>query len=327
MLFCPQWIFFFKINFFKKYLSGIPSECQIIWIQIRPDILSGLIWIQTVCKGYQQTTKVATSWKELIVIYSLLRLKSVSINKTLILHENVCCGYSLAVPCRGTSNEYHMICFQAEIRKISIVFWVEKMPYRKLRYHTRLRNIRIIVVIILRLKIYLIQHTNLKCSFAKIIISLDQWWLTLIVDSVVVYSVDFAKLQKYNPYKILSREYCHFLFFRENKAGHFKWIFFSWNVKLIFSEKKKSEFRLLQLWSVLESLPPAGLIQLTTNWLNFSYFSWKTGFTILCKLETICMNLQNLFSGKKNPKTNRIWYFMQIGDNLHEISKPVFWEK
>ena len=29
--------------------------------KIRPDILSGLIWIQTVCKGYQQTTKVATS--------------------------------------------------------------------------------------------------------------------------------------------------------------------------------------------------------------------------------------------------------------------------
>ena len=24
---------------------------------------------------------------------------------------------------------------------------------------------------------------------------------------------------------------------------------------------------------------------------------------------------------------NRIWHFMQIGDNLHEISKPVFWKK
>ena len=27
----------------------------------RPDTLSGLIWVQTVCKGYQQTTKVAPS--------------------------------------------------------------------------------------------------------------------------------------------------------------------------------------------------------------------------------------------------------------------------
>ena len=26
-----------------------------VWIQIRPDILSGLIWVQTVCKDYQPT--------------------------------------------------------------------------------------------------------------------------------------------------------------------------------------------------------------------------------------------------------------------------------
>ena len=56
--------FFFKINYLKKNLSGIPSECQTVWIQIRPDVLSGLIWVQTVCKGYQQMTKVATSGKE-----------------------------------------------------------------------------------------------------------------------------------------------------------------------------------------------------------------------------------------------------------------------
>ena len=32
-------------------------------IQIRPKILSGLIWVQTVYKGYQQTTKVALAGK------------------------------------------------------------------------------------------------------------------------------------------------------------------------------------------------------------------------------------------------------------------------
>ena len=32
--------------------------CQTVWIQIRTDILSVLIWVQTVCKCYQQTTKV-----------------------------------------------------------------------------------------------------------------------------------------------------------------------------------------------------------------------------------------------------------------------------
>ena len=30
-------------------------QCQIVWIQIRPGILLGLIWVQFVCKGYQQT--------------------------------------------------------------------------------------------------------------------------------------------------------------------------------------------------------------------------------------------------------------------------------
>ena len=54
MLFCSL-VIFFKINFFfEKILSGIPLECQTVWIQIRPDILSGLVWVQTVCKGYQQ---------------------------------------------------------------------------------------------------------------------------------------------------------------------------------------------------------------------------------------------------------------------------------
>ena len=45
---------FFQINFFKKILSGIRSGCQAVWIQIRPKILSALIWVQTVCKGDQQ---------------------------------------------------------------------------------------------------------------------------------------------------------------------------------------------------------------------------------------------------------------------------------
>ena len=38
-------------------------------VQIKPDILSGLIWVQTICKGYQQMTKVATS-KERVNLFS-----------------------------------------------------------------------------------------------------------------------------------------------------------------------------------------------------------------------------------------------------------------
>ena len=47
---------FFQNQLFSKILSEIPSECQTVGIQTKPDILSGLIWVQTVCKGYQQMT-------------------------------------------------------------------------------------------------------------------------------------------------------------------------------------------------------------------------------------------------------------------------------
>ena len=54
---------FFKINFFKKLFQEHYQSVKTVWIQIRPDILSGLIWFQTVCKNYQQMTKVST-WRQ-----------------------------------------------------------------------------------------------------------------------------------------------------------------------------------------------------------------------------------------------------------------------
>ena len=45
--------FFQNLFFFRKILSGLPLECQTVWIKIRPDILSGLVWVPTVCKCYQ----------------------------------------------------------------------------------------------------------------------------------------------------------------------------------------------------------------------------------------------------------------------------------
>ena len=42
--------FFFKINFFKKILSRIPSDCQTFLIQIKP-------LVQTISKSYQQGTQ------------------------------------------------------------------------------------------------------------------------------------------------------------------------------------------------------------------------------------------------------------------------------
>ena len=60
--------FFFENLLFQKNLSCIPSECQTVWVQIRSDILSGQIWVQTVRKGFQQTTKVTTNgnWKAMV---------------------------------------------------------------------------------------------------------------------------------------------------------------------------------------------------------------------------------------------------------------------
>ena len=50
----------FKINFFLRIISEHSLECQTVWIQIKPDNMSGLIWVQTVCSGHQQMTKVVT---------------------------------------------------------------------------------------------------------------------------------------------------------------------------------------------------------------------------------------------------------------------------
>ena len=45
----------------SKILSGIPTEFQTVWVQFRTDVVSVLIWVQTVWKDYQQTTKVAAT--------------------------------------------------------------------------------------------------------------------------------------------------------------------------------------------------------------------------------------------------------------------------
>ena len=64
---------FFQNRLFRKILSEIPSECQKVWIRIRPDFLSGLIWVQTVCKSYQQT---ALGDKELVRIFVMILRKN-----------------------------------------------------------------------------------------------------------------------------------------------------------------------------------------------------------------------------------------------------------
>ena len=41
-------------------LSGIPSECQTVRIKLRSEIVSDLILVQTIWKGYQHTEQAGT---------------------------------------------------------------------------------------------------------------------------------------------------------------------------------------------------------------------------------------------------------------------------
>ena len=54
--------FFSKSTFLKNFFQEY-HKCQTVWIQTRPDILSGLIWVKTVCKGYQQTA-LGCQWSD-----------------------------------------------------------------------------------------------------------------------------------------------------------------------------------------------------------------------------------------------------------------------
>ena len=53
------------MEIFEDFDSADPDEVQTVWIQIRAHIQSVLIWLQTVCKGYQQMIKVTAS-KEIV---------------------------------------------------------------------------------------------------------------------------------------------------------------------------------------------------------------------------------------------------------------------
>ena len=78
---------FFQDQLFRKILSGLPSERQLVWTQIRSDVLLGLIWVQTICKSYEQTTlgdKEAT----LCLEPAALRFEKVSADSVQMIFSN-----------------------------------------------------------------------------------------------------------------------------------------------------------------------------------------------------------------------------------------------
>ena len=68
---------FFQNQLFQKFFQKYhQSTCQTDWIQIRPDILLGLIWVQSVCKDCEQPSS------ELLAKLELEDLKLILIERT-----------------------------------------------------------------------------------------------------------------------------------------------------------------------------------------------------------------------------------------------------
>ena len=67
---------------YPKILSGIQSGSQTVWAQIRMDILSILIWVQTVFKGQ----KLSLAKKE-------LKLKISTVSNFKYLHHRIIKSY------------------------------------------------------------------------------------------------------------------------------------------------------------------------------------------------------------------------------------------
>ena len=67
MFFCRLLIFFSQTAFFRKIILVLYQLCQ-IWIQIRPNVLSNIFWVQTFCKGYHVCTDLQHLLQLLFVV-------------------------------------------------------------------------------------------------------------------------------------------------------------------------------------------------------------------------------------------------------------------
>ena len=92
----------------KSQVDKTPSECQTVWIQIRTDLLSVLIWVKTVCKRYQQMTLKANYIKtpsECQTVWIQIRPDLLS---GLIWVQTVCKRYHQTTLENSTSDHTHM---------------------------------------------------------------------------------------------------------------------------------------------------------------------------------------------------------------------------
>ena len=71
ILFCRLLIFFFKINFLEKIFQEYRQSFKQIGSRSGATFCRGLIWVQTFCECYQQTTLVAKELTCYIRSYSV----------------------------------------------------------------------------------------------------------------------------------------------------------------------------------------------------------------------------------------------------------------
>ena len=84
---------FYKLTLSERGFSGIPPECLTYSIQIRSEVRSVLIWVQTVCKGYQQETQSPIAGKrdeELHQGLGAYRALTIVLEIKSIVHRNLC---------------------------------------------------------------------------------------------------------------------------------------------------------------------------------------------------------------------------------------------
>ena len=91
-------------EFIKKNLENHYNDCcQTVWIKVKPDIMSGLIWVQIVCKGHQQMDTG-------IRIPKIPRIFSKALKRPLTLIQVSPCHCShLLLKCRVATNISHWL--------------------------------------------------------------------------------------------------------------------------------------------------------------------------------------------------------------------------
>ena len=132
--------------------------CQTVWIQIRPDVLSGLIWAQTVCKGISRRLKSLLAVKVLSWGFSLIKFGSnrpyFKMQNTLLSADKVR-GYSFGVVnpfcpyirkfCpSGTISHYLLVRFDA-----FLAYMISTMDSISYKFHQkRLLNTWVIALVL-----------------------------------------------------------------------------------------------------------------------------------------------------------------------------------